>query len=123
MQEIIKNYKINNADVPLTPVMELAVKYMDSSNGSVRKEAKNLILQIYKIVGDKKVKNYLGPIDENHRDNLQKEFDKINGVPPRDKKKYLTSPKEKKNLNSDYEIYHDELKKKKYKVLFNIIDI
>lgn len=78
LRQIVREFGINNADVPYTPTVEYAVRNIENSNVDVRTAAFNLTLDIYKLVGDKLRGNLTG-LRQNQLELLEKEFDAIGG--------------------------------------------
>jgi len=79
LRQIIKEFSINNADVPFSPVVEYVVKYLENSNVDIRTASFNLVVDIYQIIGPK-LKGLLSSVRPTQMEMLQKEFDSIEGV-------------------------------------------
>ena len=74
LKQIIKEFNINNTDVPFSPVVDYAVKNLENSNADIRTASLNIIVDIYSLVGSK-LKSLLSGIRPNQMETLQKEFD------------------------------------------------
>lgn len=78
LRQIVREFGINNADVPYTPAVEFVVRNIENSNVDIRTAAFNLIMDIYKLVGDKLRGNLTG-LRQNQLELLEKEFDAVGG--------------------------------------------
>ena len=79
VRQIVREFKINNSEVPYTPVVEFVVRNIENSNVDIRTAAFNLIMDIYKLVGDKLRGNLTG-LRQNQLELLEKEFDSVGGA-------------------------------------------
>ena len=94
--ELVKNFGINNANVPFASTVDFAVKNLDHSNPEVRNASIALLVEIYKIVGDQKLMPLLDNIRPAHMEILQNEFASVTGGKPY--KKENVSNKDKENV-------------------------
>ena len=78
LRQIVREFGINNSEVPYTPVVEYAVRNIENSNVDIRTSAFNLTMDIYKLVGDKLRGNLTG-LKQKQLELLEKEFDAIGG--------------------------------------------
>lgn len=89
--EIVKDFGINNSNVPFQSTVDFAVKNIDHQNPEVRNASIALLVEIYRVVGDQKLMPLLDSIRPAHMDILQNEFAAIGGGKP---KKEAVSKKE-----------------------------
>lgn len=73
LQRVIKEFKIDNADVPYLPVVDFTVEKLENPNADVRSASINLLADIYRVVGDK-LKKDLDGVRPAHLELLDKEF-------------------------------------------------
>ena len=78
LRQIIREFGINNSEVPYTPVVDYVVRNLENSNVDIRTSASNLIIDIYKLVGDK-LRSSLSNLRQNQIEMLEKEFDAVGG--------------------------------------------
>ena len=78
LQKIIGEFKINNNDVAYLPVVDYCVDKLENSNGEVRTAAVTLLVDIYKLVGEK-LRTDLSSIRPSQMEMLEKELEK-NGL-------------------------------------------
>ena len=81
LQAIIKEFKINNHDVPYNPVMEYLLDKVEHPSSDVRALVINILVEVYKIVGDKIRADFKG-LSLASREMLEKEFEMRNGGSP-----------------------------------------
>lgn len=94
--EIVKNFGINNANVPFQSTVEFAIKNLDHQNPEVRNAAIALLVEIHKTVGEQKLMPLLENIRPAHMEILQAEFG-VNGGGQK-KKRDASKEKEKENV-------------------------
>lgn len=70
LDQFVKKYQINNKDVPFQPVVEFAVKSMSHANDEVRKKAMELLVDIYIVVGEQKLRPQLAGIPQQQMEAL-----------------------------------------------------
>lgn len=80
LQAIIKEFKINNHDVPYHPVLEYTTEKFEHPNADVRSNALSLLVDIYNLIGDK-LKDDLDGMKLVHIEVLRKELDAAAGKP------------------------------------------
>lgn len=73
LRQIIKEFGINNNDVPYAPIVEYVVGNIENSNAEIRNGAFNATVDIYRQVGDK-IRESLMEIRQSQREALEKEF-------------------------------------------------
>jgi len=73
---IIKEFQIDNQNVPYLPVVDYCALKIENPSVEVRSAAINLLVEIYKLVGERLVADLDG-IRPSHMELLQKEFDII----------------------------------------------
>ena len=78
LRQIIKEFNINNTDVPFNSVVDYVVKNLENSNVDIRTASFNILVDIYTLVGPK-LKNALSGVRSNQMEMLQKEFDAVDG--------------------------------------------
>lgn len=94
--EIVRNFGINNANVPFQSTVEFALKNLDHQNPEVRNACIALLVEIYKIVGESKLQPMLESIRPAQMEILQTEFSTITGKKPA--KKPQNDQKNKENV-------------------------
>lgn len=73
LRQLIKEYGINNNDVPYSPIVEYIVDNVENSNAEIRSVAFDTTVEIYKKVGDKLRENLMG-LRKNIRESLESAF-------------------------------------------------
>lgn len=94
--EFVRNFGINNANVPFQSTVDFAIKGLDHQNPEVRNAAIALLVEIYRIVGDHKLMPLLENIRPAHMEILQAEFASATGIKPT--KKNNDTGKDKENV-------------------------
>lgn len=94
--EIVRNFGVNNANVPFQSTVEFALKNLDHQNPEVRNACIALLVEIYKIVGENKLLPLLENIRPAQMEILQTEFSAVSGKKPA--KKPANDQKNKENV-------------------------
>ena len=76
LSQIVRDFQIDNKDVPYQPVVAFAVEKVENSSVDIRNAATNLLIEIYSVVGDDLMADLEG-VRNNQLDILLKEFDAI----------------------------------------------
>jgi len=76
LHTIIKEFKINNHDVPYSPVMEYIVEKVEHPNNEIRAAVVQLLVEIFTFVGDK-IRGDLENVSLVYREAIEKEFEVI----------------------------------------------
>jgi hypothetical protein len=84
LTNLVKSFGVGNAEIPLNPVIDFAVRNIENSNNDVRQAAVELIVESFKIVGNAKLQPLLGGVRQNQMDILLNEFNNVTGVPQDD---------------------------------------
>jgi len=87
LQTIIKEFKINNHDVPYNPVIEYIVDKIEHPNNEIRATVTQLLVDIFCLVGDK-IRADLENVSLVYREAIEKEFEVI--APKATPSKFLT---------------------------------
>jgi len=97
LQRVIKEFKIDNHDVPYLPVVDFTVEKLENPNAEVRSAAINLLADIYRVVGDR-LKKDLDGVRPAHLELLDKEFMAIDAGAGTGRRQSMTKSQSKEHL-------------------------
>jgi len=108
LQRIVREFKIDNNEVPYSPIVAYGVEKLENPNAEIRSAAVSFLAEIYALVGDRLMESLDG-VRQAHMEVLKKEFVNVS------KRQAVMAQNTKNNTNSKNDKSNKKDKDKKGK--------